>query len=43
MVDIYIPRKCSATNKLIGPQDHASVQFKVAKLNDEGVYANETI
>ena len=24
-VDKYIPRKCSATSKVIGPKDHASI------------------
>ncbi|CAL6044169.1 Ribosomal_protein S21 [Hexamita inflata] len=37
-VDLYIPRKCSATNRLIGPQDHASIQIKIAELNENGVY-----
>ena len=30
IVDIYIPRKCSATNRLITAKDHASVQIEVA-------------
>jgi hypothetical protein len=29
VVDVYIPRKCSATNRLIAPDDHASVQFNL--------------
>ena len=43
MVDLYIPRKCSATNRLIGPKDHASVQIKIAKLDNAGVYKGEYI
>jgi small subunit ribosomal protein S21e len=30
IVDLYIPRKCSATNRLITAKDHASVQLNVA-------------
>ena len=37
IVDVLIPRKCDATNRLIPPHDHASVQFRIAKVNDEGV------
>ena len=35
VVDLYIPRTCSATNKLIGPKDHSSVQFNVADIDEE--------
>lgn len=35
-VELFTPRKCSATNRLIRPNDHASVQINVAKLDDEG-------
>ncbi|EIE21333.1 ribosomal protein S21e [Coccomyxa subellipsoidea C-169] len=37
-VDLYIPRKCSWTNKLITAKDHASVQINVGHLNEEGVF-----
>mmetsp|Transcript_28 Transcript_28/g.74 ORF Transcript_28/g.74 Transcript_28/m.74 type:complete len:82 (-) Transcript_28:61-306(-) len=37
-VDLYIPRKCAWTNKLITAKDHASVQVNVGHLNEEGVY-----
>ena len=30
IVDMYIPRKCSATNRLINAKDHASVQIEIA-------------
>ena len=33
IVDIYIPRKCSATNRLITAKDHASVQIEVAEVS----------
>ncbi|XP_031102555.1 40S ribosomal protein S21 [Ipomoea triloba] len=37
-MDLYIPRKCSATNRLITSKDHASVQINVGHLNEHGVY-----
>ncbi|EGD73817.1 40S ribosomal protein S21 [Salpingoeca rosetta] len=33
LVDLYIPRKCSATNNLIGASDHASIQVDIAKVD----------
>lgn len=36
VVDLYVPRKCSATNRLITAKDHASVQINVAEVDDEG-------
>mmetsp|Transcript_72590 Transcript_72590/g.100860 ORF Transcript_72590/g.100860 Transcript_72590/m.100860 type:complete len:104 (+) Transcript_72590:67-378(+) len=38
LVDLYIPRKCSATNNLIPAKDHASVQFNIGNIDDNGVY-----
>jgi len=35
--DLYIPRKCSYTNRLIGAKDHASVQFNVCRVDNNGV------
>ena len=32
IVDLYIPRKCSATNRLITAKDHASVQIEIAEV-----------
>ena len=32
IVDLYIPRKCSATNRLITAKDHASVQIEIAQV-----------
>ena len=32
IVDLYIPRKCSATNRLITAKDSASVQIDVAEV-----------
>lgn len=36
MVDLYYPRKCSATNRLIGPKDKASVQINIVDVDDQG-------
>ena len=33
IVDIYIPRKCTATNRLITSKDHASVQIEIAEVS----------
>ena len=35
IVDIYIPRKCSATNRLITAKDHASVQIEIAEVSSQ--------
>jgi small subunit ribosomal protein S21e len=35
-VDRLIPRKYSATGRLIPPQDHTSVQFRIAAVDDAG-------
>ncbi len=35
-VDKYIPRKCSATSRIIGPKDHASIQIFVPDINEDG-------
>ena len=36
IVEKYIPRKCGATSKVIGPKDHASVQIFVPDLDENG-------
>ena len=41
VVDILIPRKCMATDRLIPPHDHSSVQFQIAKVNEDGVPTGE--
>lgn len=35
-VDLYIPRKCSATNRIIETTDQASVQLNVPQLDAKG-------
>ncbi|DAZ97192.1 TPA: hypothetical protein N0F65_003823 [Lagenidium giganteum] len=41
-VDIYIPRKCSWTNRIIAAKDHSSVQINVARVNANGVFTGES-
>eukprot|EP00347_Sterkiella_histriomuscorum_P018795 403344144 len=36
IVDLYIPRKCSATNRLITAKDAASVQIDIAEVDEHG-------
>ncbi|MEW5301865.1 MAG: hypothetical protein WDW38_008492 [Sanguina aurantia] len=37
-VDLYIPRKCAWTNKLITAKDHSSIQLNIGHLDANGVY-----
>jgi len=41
-VDLYIPRKCSATNRIIAAKEHASVQLNVGQVDEEGKYVGES-
>ncbi|GJJ12151.1 hypothetical protein Clacol_006392 [Clathrus columnatus] len=36
LVDLYIPRKCAATNRLITAKDHASVQINIVDVDADG-------
>jgi small subunit ribosomal protein S21e len=40
-VDLYIPRKCSWTNRLITAKDHASIQVNIGHLDETGVYTGQ--
>ena len=40
-VDLYIPRKCTATNRVIRAKDHASVQINIGHVDASGVYTSE--
>merc|ERR1712185_697638 len=40
-IDLYIPRKCSATNRLIEAKDKASIQVNIGHVNPDGVYTGE--
>ncbi|XP_015921063.1 small ribosomal subunit protein eS21 [Parasteatoda tepidariorum] len=33
-VDLYIPRKCSASNRIIHAKDHASIQINIAEVDE---------
>jgi len=41
LVDLYIPRKCSWTSKLITAKDHASIQLNIGHLDENGVYTGD--
>ncbi|KPA77024.1 putative 40S ribosomal protein S21 [Leptomonas pyrrhocoris] len=41
-VDLYIPRKCHATNALIEAHDHAAVQIAIANVGPNGVINGTT-
>ena len=36
LTDIYLPRKCDYTDKLITSKDRSSVQISVCDVNDDG-------
>ncbi|KAL2247236.1 UNVERIFIED_CONTAM: Cytochrome domain-containing protein, partial [Sesamum indicum] len=38
-MDLYIPRKCSATNRLITSKDNAPVQINIGHVDARGIYA----
>ncbi|CAM0907378.1 unnamed protein product [Alopecurus aequalis] len=38
MVHLYVPRKCSATNRIITAKDHASVQINIGHVDENGLY-----
>ncbi|KAI8474433.1 MAG: ribosomal protein S21 component of cytosolic 80S ribosome and 40S small subunit [Monoraphidium minutum] len=40
VVDLYIPRKCAWTNKLITAKDHASVQINIGNVDANGLFSN---
>jgi small subunit ribosomal protein S21e len=42
IVDLYIPRKCSATGRLINAKDHASVQIAIAEVDQNGRITGNT-
>jgi len=42
-VDLYIPRKCSYTTRLISAKDHGSVQINVANVDPvTGLFTTES-
>ncbi|KAH7104023.1 40S ribosomal protein S21 [Auriculariales sp. MPI-PUGE-AT-0066] len=36
LVDLYVPRKCAATSRLITSKDHASVQINIVDVDSDG-------
>ncbi|KAJ1522357.1 hypothetical protein ONE63_002649 [Megalurothrips usitatus] len=34
-VDLYCPRKCSASNRIIHAKDHASIQIQIADVDPQ--------
>ncbi|XP_065525369.1 small ribosomal subunit protein eS21-like [Lathamus discolor] len=32
-VDLYVPQKCSASNRIIGAKDHASIQINISEVD----------
>ncbi|EGW00437.1 40S ribosomal protein S21-like [Cricetulus griseus] len=32
-MDLYVPRKCSVSNRIIGAKDHTSIQMNVAEVD----------
>ncbi|XP_039292761.1 40S ribosomal protein S21 [Nilaparvata lugens] len=41
-VDLYCPRKCSASNRIIHAKDHASIQLHIAEVDKEGRMTEKT-
>lgn len=35
-VELFVPRKCSATGRLVKPKDHSSAQINVARIDENG-------
>ncbi|XP_018023788.1 40S ribosomal protein S21 [Hyalella azteca] len=33
-VDLYVPRKCSTSNRIIHAKDHASIQINIAEVDE---------
>ncbi|XP_041015446.1 40S ribosomal protein S21-2-like [Juglans microcarpa x Juglans regia] len=38
ITELYIPKKCSATNRLITSKDHAFVPINIGHLDENGMY-----
>ncbi|KAF2644470.1 ribosomal protein S21e [Massarina eburnea CBS 473.64] len=41
LVDLYVPRKCNATGRIIKAKDHASVQISIGNVDENGRYTGE--
>jgi len=42
VVDLYIPRRCAWTNRLITARDHSSVRINIAEVDNNGLMKSET-
>mmetsp|Transcript_106373 Transcript_106373/g.184982 ORF Transcript_106373/g.184982 Transcript_106373/m.184982 type:complete len:83 (-) Transcript_106373:6-254(-) len=42
VVDLYLPRKCSATNRLIPAKEHGAMQLNVGQVDDTGIYSGDS-
>ena len=34
-IELYVPRKCAASNKIIAAKDHGAVQLDLAEVNEQ--------
>ena len=34
-IELYVPRKCAASNKIIAAKDHAAVQLDIAEVDEK--------
>lgn len=34
-IELYVPRKCAASNKIIAAKDHAAVQLDIAEIDEQ--------
>merc|ERR1712137_88704 len=41
VVDMYVPRKCSYSNRVVTAKDHASVNFNIGHIDANGTYTGE--
>ncbi|CAL8133063.1 unnamed protein product [Orchesella dallaii] len=42
-VDLYVPRKCTASNRIIHAKDHASIQINIADVDKTTGRMTETL
>jgi len=42
-VDLYVPRKCTASNRIIHAKDHASIQINLADVDETTGRMTETV
>jgi small subunit ribosomal protein S21e len=43
-IELYVPRKCAASNQIIAAKDHAAVQLDIAEVNEQtGVATGKSV